>query len=88
MARGATVNVAQVIGGRRFGAFPWSVAVWCGVLETLDGFDNGAIGYGAPVIAHSWDITLPAFGPVFGAGLFGLMLGALGSGPLADSATN
>jgi MFS transporter, AAHS family, 4-hydroxybenzoate transporter len=84
MAQAATVNVAQVIDGRRFGAFQWSVAIWCAALVTLDGFDNGAIGYVAPVIAHAWGIAVPAFGPVFGAGLFGLMLGALGSGPLAD----
>jgi MFS transporter, AAHS family, 4-hydroxybenzoate transporter len=84
MARGATVNVTQLIDGGRFGAFQWSVAIWCGVLVTLDGFDNGAIAFVAPVIAPQWGINVPAFGPVFGAGLFGLMLGALASGPIAD----
>jgi AAHS family 4-hydroxybenzoate transporter-like MFS transporter len=84
MPQGATVNVTQVIDGGRFGAFQWSVAIWCGVLVTLDGFDNGAIGYVAPVIAQQWGLPMPAFGPIFGAGLFGLMIGALASGPLAD----
>ncbi len=84
MAQGQTVNVTQVIDGGRFGAFQWSIAIWCGVLVTLDGFDNGAIGYVAPVLAHAWGVAVPSFGPVFGAGLFGLMLGALASGPLAD----
>jgi MFS transporter, AAHS family, 4-hydroxybenzoate transporter len=84
MASRATVNVTQVIDERRFGTFQWSVAIWCGVLVTLDGFDNSAIGYVAPTLAKALDVSMPSFGPVFGAGLFGLMLGALGSGPLAD----
>jgi AAHS family 4-hydroxybenzoate transporter-like MFS transporter len=84
MASGSTVNVTQVIDEGRFGGFQWSVAIWCAVLVTLDGFDNAAIGYVAPVLAHEWGIAVPSFGPVFGAGLFGLMLGALGSGPLSD----
>lgn len=84
MAQGPIVNVTHVIDGERFGAFQWGVAIWCGVLATLDGYDNGAIAFVAPVIAPLWGIKVPAFGPVFGAGLFGLMIGALASGPIAD----
>lgn len=84
MAQNATVNVTRIIDEGRFGAFQWSVAIWCGVLATLDGFDNGAIAFVAPVIAPLWGVNVPAFGPVFGAGLFGLMIGALASGPTAD----
>jgi MFS transporter, AAHS family, 4-hydroxybenzoate transporter len=84
MAQGPTVNVTQVIDGGRFGGFQWMVASWCFVLVTLDGFDNGAIGFVAPVIVKEWGSTMPAFAKIFAAGLFGLMLGALASGPLAD----
>jgi AAHS family 4-hydroxybenzoate transporter-like MFS transporter len=84
MAQGPTVNVTHVIDGERFGSFQWTVAIWCGVLATLDGFDNGAIAFVAPVIAPLWGVNVPSFGPVFGAGLFGLMIGALASGPIAD----
>jgi AAHS family 4-hydroxybenzoate transporter-like MFS transporter len=80
----AVVNVTDVIDSSRFGLFQWSVAIWCAVLVTLDGFDNSAISYAAPVIAREWNVPVPDFGPVFGAGLFGLMLGALISGPVAD----
>jgi AAHS family 4-hydroxybenzoate transporter-like MFS transporter len=84
MAQPAAVNVTELIDNERFGAFQWSVAIWCAVLVTLDGFDNATINYAAPVIAPQWGVALPAFGGVFGAGLFGLMLGALSAGPLAD----
>jgi len=50
----------------------------------LDGFDTQAIGYVAPVLAKEWGLTKGALGPVFSAGLFGLMIGALVFGPLAD----
>ena len=82
--QGQTVNVSQVIDSGRFGGFQWMVAIWCFVLVTLDGFDNGAVNFAAPVITKEWGVAMPAFTSVFGAGLFGLMLGALSSGPLAD----
>ena len=50
----------------------------------LDGFDTQAIGYVAPALAKEWGLTKAALGPVFSAGLFGLMIGALLFGPLAD----
>src|SRR5215469_1031873 len=84
MAAAQTVDVTQVIDGGRFGGFQWAVAIWCFVLVTFDGFDNGAINFAAPVIVKDWGLAMPQFTTVFGAGLFGLMIGALSSGPLAD----
>jgi MFS transporter, AAHS family, 4-hydroxybenzoate transporter len=81
---GPTINVTDVIDSGRFGKFQWGVAIWCFILVTLDGFDNGVIGFVAPVIVKAWGTSMPAFASVFAAGLFGLMLGALASGPLAD----
>ncbi|MGC2963744.1 MFS transporter [Paraburkholderia graminis] len=50
----------------------------------IDGFDNIVIGQAAPVLATLWGAPKSAFGPVFGAGLFGMMVGAFGLGPIAD----
>jgi MFS transporter, AAHS family, 4-hydroxybenzoate transporter len=50
----------------------------------MDGFDAQAIGYVAPSLSQAWHLAPGALGPVFGAGLFGIMLGALVGGPLAD----
>ena len=56
----------------------------CAAVLFLDGFDTQAIGYVAPALAKEWGLTKGALGPVFSAGLFGLMIGALVFGPLAD----
>jgi MFS transporter, AAHS family, 4-hydroxybenzoate transporter len=84
MRQGQRVNVTDIIDSGRFGAFQWAVAIWCAALVTLDGYDNGAINFVAPVLVKEWGIAAPSLGPVFGAGLFGLMLGALAAGPIAD----
>ncbi len=78
----STVN--ELIDNRPLSAFQVRVLVLCGTVMLLDGFDTQSIGFLAPAIARELGIPLPAFGPVFSAGLTGLMLGAMASGPLAD----
>ena len=56
----------------------------CALVAFMDGFDAQAIGYVAPSLLKAWGMKPAALGPVFSAGLFGLMLGALFIAPLAD----
>ncbi len=56
----------------------------CALVALLDGFDTQAIGYAAPRLADDWGIAPKSFGPIFSAGLFGLMAGAFILGPVAD----
>ena len=62
----------------------WWTIVLCGVVIVLDGFDTQCIGFLVPVMSESLGIPLPAFGAVLSAALFGLMIAAMGSGPIAD----
>lgn len=77
-------TVSDLIDERPLSRFQIGVIALCGLVMLLDGFDTQCIGFLAPAIAENMDIPLRTFGPVFGAGLFGLMLGALASGPIAD----
>ena len=56
----------------------------CFLIVAVDGFDTAAIGFIAPAMREEWGLSPAALAPVFGAGLFGLMAGALIFGPLAD----
>ena len=56
----------------------------CAMVTFTDGFDTQAIGYVAPAIVKAFGVDRTALAPVFAVGLFGLMLGALVFGPLAD----
>jgi AAHS family 4-hydroxybenzoate transporter-like MFS transporter len=49
----------------------------------VDGYDLQSIGFVAPEIARSEGYALTQFAPVFAAGLFGTIPGAMGAGPLA-----
>ena len=61
------------------------LVLWlCFLIVAVDGFDTAAIGFIAPSIRAQWGLSAAALAPLFGAGLFGLMLGALIFGPLAD----
>src|SRR3984957_2642086 len=81
---GSQIDVAEFIDQQPVGGFQLKLLLTCAAVLFLDGFDTQAIGYVAPALAKEWGLTKGALGPVFSAGLFGLMIGALVSGPLAD----
>jgi len=78
------IDVADFIDQQPVGGFQLKLLSMCAAVLFLDGFDTQAIGYVAPALAKEWGLTRAALGPVFSAGLFGLMIGALLLGPLAD----
>ncbi len=80
----SSVDVASFIDARPVGTFQIKLLLICATVLLLDGFDTTAIGYVAPALTKEWNISKAALGPVLSAGLFGLMIGALLFGPLAD----
>ncbi|MGX9430950.1 MULTISPECIES: MFS transporter [Bradyrhizobium] len=78
------VDVPSYIDRQPVGTFQIQVLLICAAVLFIDGFDTQAIGYVAPALAQEWNLPRDALGPVFSAGLFGLMIGALIFGPLAD----
>jgi len=80
----STIDVAEFIDAQPVGGFQIRLLLTCAAVLFFDGFDTQAIGFVAPALAREWGVTKVALGPVFSAGLFGLMIGALLFGPLAD----
>lgn len=50
----------------------------------FDGFDTVAMGFIAPSLVDNWGIQRHDLGPVMMSGMFGLALGSIIAGPLAD----
>ncbi|WP_240648017.1 MFS transporter [Pararobbsia silviterrae] len=84
MSPSQTIDVGRVIDSGRTNARQMTLLILCGLCLVLDGFDVQSIGYVAPALIHAWGVPKAAMGPVFGASLFGLMVGALGLSLLAD----
>ena len=78
------IDLVEFIDRQPVGGFQLRLLFTCAAVLFLDGFDTQAIGYVAPALAKEWGLSKGALGPVFSAGLFGLMIGALLFGPLAD----
>src|SRR6266576_965633 len=84
VAGASPIDVAEFIDRQPVGGFQIRLLLTCAAVLFLDGFDTQAIGYVAPALAREWGLSKAELGPVFSAGLFGLMIGALLFGPLAD----
>jgi AAHS family 4-hydroxybenzoate transporter-like MFS transporter len=78
------VDVAGFVDRQPVGRFQIRLLLLCAAVLFIDGFDTQAIGYVAPDLAREWKLSRATLGPVFSAGLFGLMIGALIFGPVAD----
>jgi AAHS family 4-hydroxybenzoate transporter-like MFS transporter len=83
-ASGSPIDVTNAIEQAPFGRFQLIVTALCAWIALLDGFDTHAIAYVAPVIAERWQVNMAGFGPIFGAGLAGLAVGAFVLSPAAD----
>ncbi|QYY29764.1 MFS transporter [Cupriavidus pinatubonensis] len=78
------VNVREFIDAARLSPLQLRIMLLCFAIVALDGFDIAIIGFLAPHIRSEWSLSMVALGPLFSAGLLGLMTGAFLCGPLAD----
>jgi AAHS family 4-hydroxybenzoate transporter-like MFS transporter len=78
------LTVSEILDHRPLSRMQISTFLLCGVVLILDGFDAQSLGFLAPSIAKSLHVRISTFGPIFGAALFGLMIAAMISGPIAD----
>lgn len=69
--------LSDIIDERPLGRRQYLILILCGILMILDGFDVQSVSYAAPAILEQWQIEKTELGTVFGAGLFGLLVGSL-----------
>jgi AAHS family 4-hydroxybenzoate transporter-like MFS transporter len=78
------VDVVELVDRSRLGRFQAGMLLLCAVGLVVDGFDVQAMGFVAPAIVEDWGIPKASLGPVFGAGLLGMLVGSLGFSLAAD----
>ena len=67
-----------------FGGIQLKVAILCGLIQMLDGYDLSAIGLAVPSLTKAWSLPPSAFTQAFALSSVGIMVGAMLAGPLAD----
>ena len=71
----SSIDLTRLIDQGKVGGFQILLLAICGLCLIIDGFDVQVMGYVAPAIIKDWNITKASLGPVFGAGLFGMLVG-------------
>ena len=77
-------DLESIVDSSRVSSYQIMTICLCAFVTMIDGFDTQSIAFVAPSIAAAWQVELSAFGPVFGAGLFGGMIGAMIFGLAGD----
>jgi AAHS family 4-hydroxybenzoate transporter-like MFS transporter len=77
-------DLESIIDGSRLSGFQLTIIALCALVAMMDGFDTQSIAFVAPEIAAAWHVAPASFGPVFGIGLFGGLLGAMSFGVASD----
>ena len=80
----ASIDIESIIDAAPLSRFQWQAIAICLSIGLLDGLDIQLIGVAAPALAHDWGLQPKDLGPVFMAAPAGMIVGALGLGPLAD----
>jgi AAHS family 4-hydroxybenzoate transporter-like MFS transporter len=62
----------------------WVVFVLCFAATTTEGFDTIVMAFIAPAVSHEWRLPPAALAPLVAIGLFGLLVGSIAGGAIAD----
>jgi MFS transporter, AAHS family, 4-hydroxybenzoate transporter len=77
MAQERTLDVAELIEGRKLGAAQIWVALLLCTLMAIEGYDMQTLSFAAPSILREWGVSRAEFGIVLTAHLFGYLVGAV-----------
>jgi AAHS family 4-hydroxybenzoate transporter-like MFS transporter len=84
MTQPDTVDIAEVVETQGASWFAISTFLLCCLVMLVDGFDNQAINYAAPLIVKDWGIGHELMTSVFAFSILGWMLGSIGFSMIGD----
>jgi len=79
-----TVNMQKLIDESKFNGYHAMILAWCFLVLVLDGYDLAVVGAALPLIMKEMGVTATTAGFMASSALFGMMLGAMFFGTLAD----
>jgi AAHS family 4-hydroxybenzoate transporter-like MFS transporter len=80
----AAADIAGLINTHPLSSFQKEIMVLIGAVILMDGFDIQAMGFVAPALTQDWHIDPKGLGPIFGAGLLGMLGGSMLLSILSD----
>lgn len=78
------INVRELLDNNPISLYQKLVIALCFCVVVADGFDVAIMGFVAPTLKESWQLSNDALAPVLSAALAGLAVGAMITGLLAD----
>jgi AAHS family benzoate transporter-like MFS transporter len=78
------IDVHSLAGNSKFNGLHGVVLFWCMLMLILDGYDLAVVGAALPSIMKDMQVDATSAGVMAGSALFGMMLGAIFLGALAD----
>src|SRR5437899_10121591 len=79
-----TINMQKLIDGSKYNGYHAMILLWCFLILVLDGYDLAVVGAALPSIMKEMGVTATTAGFMASSALFGMMLGAMFFGALAD----
>lgn len=84
MNRSSVVDIGTVIEREQTRGFGVLLIIAMAVMMMTEGYDLAAMAFAAPALGRAWHLEHGVLGPVFGAFVFGTMIGAFALGYLGD----
>ena len=79
-----SINIQHLLDESRFNRFHAMILFWCFLILVIDGYDLAVVGAALPLIMEEMGVTATTAGFMASSALFGMMLGAMFFGALAD----
>lgn len=80
----STINIREFLDNNKTSSYQYMIIGLMFLTIIMDGIDVAIMGFLAPELKRQWGISNIEMAPVLGSALFGLAIGAMIAGPVAD----